>query len=44
MDSTPNGTEPRIDPSPYGLHPEWTQPRKDLGLTPNGLKPEWTDP
>ncbi len=42
MDSTPNGTEPRIDPTPNGLNPEWTEPRMDW--TPNGLNPERTQP
>jgi hypothetical protein len=36
MDSTPNGTEPRM-----GLNPEWTQPQIDS--TPNVFNPEWTE-
>jgi hypothetical protein len=42
MDSTPNGTEPWLDPSPNRLNPERTQPRMDS--TPNGLNTEWTEP
>ncbi len=46
MDSTPNGAEPRMDPTPNGLNPkglnpEGTQPRMDS--IPNGLNPEWTE-
>jgi hypothetical protein len=41
MDSTPNGTEPRMNQTPNGLNPQGTQPRMDS--TPNGLNSEWTE-